>query len=132
MDTYPHALCACVTLNLQFSINLKSLLFFARYKINLSSDLLMTPDFYWDRENLENLYDKTCVYLDIHRRTRVKYDVMINYYAIYCGDYSNKDHFGKKFNQAAYRELGRFFGDLEMLPASKTRPDQNSTNSVVM
>ncbi|XP_027058997.1 required for meiotic nuclear division protein 1 homolog [Pocillopora damicornis] len=42
-----------------------------RYKINLSSDLLMTPDFYWDRENLENLYDKTCVYLDIHRRTRV-------------------------------------------------------------
>ena len=43
----------------------------------------MTPDFYWDRENLENLYDKTCVYLDIHRRTRVKYDVMINYYTIY-------------------------------------------------
>lgn len=42
-----------------------------RYKINLSSDLLMTPDFYWDRENLENLYDKTCVYLDIHKRTRV-------------------------------------------------------------
>ncbi|KAL9982023.1 hypothetical protein ACROYT_G010804 [Oculina patagonica] len=42
-----------------------------RYKINLSSDLLMTPDFYWDRENLENLYDKTCFYLDIHKRTRV-------------------------------------------------------------
>jgi len=44
-----------------------------RYKINLSSDLLMTPDFYWDRpETLENLYDKTCHYLDIHKRTRVK------------------------------------------------------------
>ena len=76
----------------------------------------MTPDFYWDRENLENLYDKTCVYLDIHRRTRVKYDVMINYYAIYCGDYSNKDHFGKKFNQAADRELGSI--------ENKTRPKQ--------
>ena len=129
MDTYPCALCACVTLNLQFSIDLKSLFFFVRYKINLSSDLLMTPDFYWDRENLENLYDKTCVYLDIHRRTRVKFDVMINYSAIYCGNYSKKDHFGEKFNQAAYRELGRF---LEMLPALKTRPDQNSRNSLVL
>lgn len=125
MDTYPCALCACVTLNLQFSIDLKSLFFFVRYKINLSSDLLMTPDFYWDRENLENLYDKTCVYLDIHRRTRVKYDVMINYYAIYCGDYSNKDHFGKKFNQAAYRELGRF---LEFWRCSQSRKqDQTKT-----
>lgn len=89
----------------------------------------MTPDFYWDRENLENLYDKTCVYLDIHRRTRVKFDVMINYSAIYCGNYFKKDHFGEKFNQAAYRELGRF---LEMLPAFKTRPDQNSRNSLVL
>lgn len=89
----------------------------------------MTPDFYWDRENLENLYDKTCVYLDIHRRTRVKFDVMINYSAIYCGNYSKKDHFSEKFNQAAYRELGRF---LEMLPALKTRPDQNSRNSFVL
>lgn len=43
-----------------------------RYKINLSSDLLMTPDFFWDRpETLENLYDKTCYFLDIHKRTRV-------------------------------------------------------------
>lgn len=43
-----------------------------RYKINLSSDLLMTPDFYWDRpESLENLYDKTCYFLDVYRRTRV-------------------------------------------------------------
>ena len=44
-----------------------------RYKINLSSDLLMTPDFYWDRpESLENLYDKTCYFLDVYRRTRVR------------------------------------------------------------
>ena len=46
-------------------------LFSFRYKINLSSDLLKTPDFYWDRENLESLYDKTCIYLDIYKRTRV-------------------------------------------------------------
>lgn len=28
----------------------------------------MTPDFYWDRENLEKLYDKTCQFLSINRR----------------------------------------------------------------
>lgn len=49
-----------------------------RYKINLSSDLLMTPDFYWDRpETLENLYDKTCHYLDIYKRTRVRHLIYI-------------------------------------------------------
>ncbi|KAF3845589.1 hypothetical protein F7725_008752 [Dissostichus mawsoni] len=35
-------------------------LFTLRHCINLRSDLLLTPDFYWDRENLEKLYDKTC------------------------------------------------------------------------
>ncbi|EMP35250.1 Required for meiotic nuclear division protein 1 like protein [Chelonia mydas] len=39
--------------------------------INLSSDLLITPDFYWDRENLEELYDKTCQFLSINRRVKV-------------------------------------------------------------
>ncbi|XP_032233979.1 required for meiotic nuclear division protein 1 homolog isoform X2 [Nematostella vectensis] len=42
-----------------------------RYKINLSSDLLMTPDFYWDRDSLEGLYDTMCSYMDIRRRTKV-------------------------------------------------------------
>ena len=84
----------------------------------------MTPDFYWDRENLENLYDKTCVYLDIHRRTRVKYDVMINYDALYCGNY---------FKKSSTKLLTENSGDfLEMLSALKTRPDQNSRNSVVL
>eukprot|EP00062_Callorhinchus_milii_P009687 gi/632953762/ref/XP_007892600.1/ PREDICTED: required for meiotic nuclear division protein 1 homolog isoform X1 [Callorhinchus milii] len=46
-------------------------LFALRHRINLSSDLLMTPDFYWDRENLEQLYDKTCQYLNINRRVKV-------------------------------------------------------------
>ncbi|KAK9534085.1 hypothetical protein VZT92_009158 [Zoarces viviparus] len=39
--------------------------------INLRSDLLITPDFYWDRENLEKLYDKTCQFLSINRRVNV-------------------------------------------------------------
>uniref|UniRef100_A0A8C7WHW7 Required for meiotic nuclear division 1 homolog n=1 Tax=Oncorhynchus mykiss TaxID=8022 RepID=A0A8C7WHW7_ONCMY len=46
-------------------------LFSLRHCINLSSDLLITPDFYWDRENLEMLYDKTCQFLNINRRVKV-------------------------------------------------------------
>lgn len=46
-------------------------LFALRHCINLSSDLLMTPDFYWDREDLEQLYDKTCQFLSINRRVKV-------------------------------------------------------------
>lgn len=46
-------------------------LFSLRHLINLSSDLLDTPDFYWDRENLETLYHKTCNHLNISKRTRV-------------------------------------------------------------
>ena len=44
---------------------------FLRHRINLSSDFLITPDFYWDRENLEELYDKTCRFLSITRRVKV-------------------------------------------------------------
>lgn len=46
-------------------------LFTLRHCINLRSDLLITPDFYWDRENLERLYDKTCQFLSINRRVNV-------------------------------------------------------------
>jgi len=46
-------------------------LFALKHAINLSSDLLNTPDFYWDRENLETLYHKTCNHLDIPKRTKV-------------------------------------------------------------
>ncbi|NXF05021.1 RMND1 protein, partial [Smithornis capensis] len=46
-------------------------LFALRHCINLSSDLLITPDFYWDREKLEELYDKTCQFLNINRRVKV-------------------------------------------------------------
>ncbi|BFZ04735.1 hypothetical protein BsWGS_07773 [Bradybaena similaris] len=46
-------------------------LFSLRHRINLSSDLLDTPDFYWDREALEPLYVSLCNYLSISRRTKV-------------------------------------------------------------
>ncbi|XP_072546473.1 required for meiotic nuclear division protein 1 homolog [Salminus brasiliensis] len=46
-------------------------LFSLRHCINLRSDLLITPDFYWDREDLEQLYDKTCQFLSINRRVKV-------------------------------------------------------------
>ncbi|CAH1394306.1 unnamed protein product [Nezara viridula] len=46
-------------------------LFALRHSINLSTDLLDTPDFYWDRENLESLYQRSCYYFSIPRRTKV-------------------------------------------------------------
>lgn len=46
-------------------------LFALRHLINLSSDLLDTPDFYWDRDQLENLYSQTMNYFSIYKRTRV-------------------------------------------------------------
>ncbi|KAB7504889.1 Required for meiotic nuclear division protein 1-like protein, partial [Armadillidium nasatum] len=38
-------------------------LFALRHLINLSSDLLDIPDFYWDHDNLENLYIKMSAHL---------------------------------------------------------------------
>lgn len=46
-------------------------LFALRHLINLSSDLLDVPDFYWDREQLEKLYIQTCAYFSIAKRTKV-------------------------------------------------------------
>ncbi|XP_021947376.1 required for meiotic nuclear division protein 1 homolog [Folsomia candida] len=46
-------------------------LYSLRHELNLNSDLLDTPDFYWERERLENLYQKTCNYLNMNRRTKV-------------------------------------------------------------
>lgn len=46
-------------------------LFNLRHCINLSSDLLDTPDFYWERDDLENLYQQIYGYLSIKKRTRV-------------------------------------------------------------
>ncbi|XP_076038844.1 required for meiotic nuclear division protein 1 homolog isoform X4 [Oratosquilla oratoria] len=46
-------------------------LFELRHQINLSLDLLDTPDFYWEREDLETLFQKTCNHLCIAKRTSV-------------------------------------------------------------
>ncbi|CAK9796535.1 Glutathione synthetase [Anthophora plagiata] len=46
-------------------------LFALRHSINLSSDLLDVPDFYWERDDLERLYQETCTYFNIAKRTRV-------------------------------------------------------------
>lgn len=46
-------------------------LFALRHLINLSSDLLDTPDFYWERDDLEKLFHQTCGYFSIAKRTRV-------------------------------------------------------------
>ncbi|XP_063988883.1 required for meiotic nuclear division protein 1 homolog [Diachasmimorpha longicaudata] len=46
-------------------------LFALRHRINLSSDLLDTPDFYWENDELETLYQQTCGYFSIAKRTRV-------------------------------------------------------------
>lgn len=46
-------------------------LFALRHLINLSSDLLDTPDFYWEHEHLEHLYQKTSNYLNVSKRTSV-------------------------------------------------------------
>ena len=42
-----------------------------RHLLNLSSDLLDTPDFYWDREDLESLFLATCSHLAVAKRTKV-------------------------------------------------------------
>lgn len=47
-------------------------LFALRHYLNLSSDVLDTPDFYWEYENLENLYNQICAYFSINKRTKVK------------------------------------------------------------
>ena len=46
-------------------------IFAMKSEINLRLDLLDTPDFYWDREKLETLYNSTCRHLTVQKRTEV-------------------------------------------------------------
>lgn len=46
-------------------------LFALKHTINLSSNLLETPDFYWDRDQLEVLFLDTCAYFAVQKRKRV-------------------------------------------------------------
>ena len=51
-------------------------IFALRHVLNLSSDLLDTPDFYWDRAKLEIMYHETCAHLAIGKRIRVTNEKM--------------------------------------------------------
>ncbi|XP_060837145.1 required for meiotic nuclear division protein 1 homolog [Rhopalosiphum padi] len=53
-------------------------LFGLRHRINLSSDLLDLPDFYWEREHLETFYRSTCNYFSISTRLKTM-NVKINH-----------------------------------------------------
>lgn len=55
-------------------------LFGLRHKINLSSDLLDLPDFYWEREQLEWFYRSTCNYFNISTRHKVIQKFVNRYY----------------------------------------------------
>lgn len=57
-------------------------LFALRHLINLSSDLLDTPDFYWDREQLETLYSNSCGFFSVQRRTKVYFTKLIHFISI--------------------------------------------------
>lgn len=46
-------------------------LFALRHNINLSSDLLDVPDFYWDRQELEKQFQNMCRALEINSRTKI-------------------------------------------------------------
>lgn len=53
-------------------------LYALKHRINLSSDLLDVPDFYWEREELERLYLNTCRYFSVPKRTRVRYSALLD------------------------------------------------------
>lgn len=58
-------------------------LYALKHSINLSSDLLDVPDFYWEREELETLYLNTCRYFNIPRRTKVRFGLYSRFYRIH-------------------------------------------------
>ena len=51
-------------------------IFALRHVLNLSSDLLDTPDFYWDRAKLEMMYHETCAHLAVRKRISVTNEKM--------------------------------------------------------
>ncbi|XP_055336294.1 required for meiotic nuclear division protein 1 homolog [Paramacrobiotus metropolitanus] len=69
-------------------------LFFLRHSINLGSNMLDPPDFYWDREDLEALYRAMCTYLNIGRRTRIFNEKLNHCYSLVelLRDHLNNQH----------------------------------------
>lgn len=54
-------------------------LFALKHMLNLRSDLLGTPDFYWDHDNLERLFLQATGYFSVQRRTKVGGDWVHGY-----------------------------------------------------
>lgn len=52
-------------------------LFALRHYVNLSSDVLDTPDFYWDNDKLENLYSQIYTYFSMNKRTKVSLKMLL-------------------------------------------------------
>lgn len=69
-------------------------LFFLRHSINLGSDMLDPPDFYWDRQHLESLYRSMTAYLNIGRRTKIINEKLNHCYALVelIRDHLNNQH----------------------------------------
>nr|XP_050870137.1 required for meiotic nuclear division protein 1 homolog isoform X2 [Vespula vulgaris] len=70
-------------------------LFALRHLINLSSDLLDTPDFYWERDDLESLYQQIYGYFNIAKRTKVmneKLNHCVELVAILSSHLSDRHH----------------------------------------
>ncbi|TRY76435.1 hypothetical protein TCAL_00050 [Tigriopus californicus] len=57
-------------------------IFALKHAVNLAGDLLDTPDFYWDRENLETLYHATCAHLALSKRTRIVNEKLTHCYEL--------------------------------------------------
>jgi len=70
-------------------------IFSLRIQINLTLDLLATPDFYWDREKLEQLYNTTCAHLAIKKRTSVMNEKLSHIgelMELLCNNLNDKHH----------------------------------------
>lgn len=64
-----------ITISREDALRKHGELFALRHVINLGSDLLDVPDFYWEHEQLEQLYSHTCSYFSISRRTKVSIEI---------------------------------------------------------
>lgn len=96
-------------------------LFALRHQINLTSDLLDTPDFYWERDDLESLYQRICGYFNIAKRTKVsihfclcmRHYFFCTIYIFYTGNereikslFGTSEHFIVAFKRSSSRSFG--------------------------
>ena len=93
-------------------------LFTMRHLINLRFDLLNTPDYYWDREELEKLYTHANTYLDIKKRTHVfneKLNYCIDLMRILESKLNDKKHTRLEWFIISLITIEAFFGILSFI-----------------